>query len=142
MYCVAFGCKNKYAAGNSISYHRFPTQDPERCNQWIVNLGIGKKGCHSDGKVLSDSICGRSLMDGTLDFPAPKGPPNTNIKVPHVLLGEEIFPLRLNLIRPYPRKDLNEEQAVFNYRQSKARRVVENAFGILAKWLENISRRN
>ncbi|XP_040575438.1 THAP domain-containing protein 1-like [Lepeophtheirus salmonis] len=38
MSCVAFGCKNKYAAGNSISYHRFPTQDPERCRQWVRKL--------------------------------------------------------------------------------------------------------
>ncbi|XP_040563695.1 THAP domain-containing protein 1-like [Lepeophtheirus salmonis] len=38
MSCLAFGCKNKYAAGNSISYHRFPTQDPERCRQWVRNL--------------------------------------------------------------------------------------------------------
>ncbi|XP_071743723.1 LOW QUALITY PROTEIN: THAP domain-containing protein 1-like [Lepeophtheirus salmonis] len=38
MSCVAFGCKSKYAAGDSISYHRFPTQDPERCRQWVRNL--------------------------------------------------------------------------------------------------------
>nr|XP_040572556.1 THAP domain-containing protein 1-like [Lepeophtheirus salmonis] len=38
MFCVAFGCKNKYTAGNLISYHRFPIQDSERCRQWVRNL--------------------------------------------------------------------------------------------------------
>ncbi|XP_040583487.1 THAP domain-containing protein 1-like [Lepeophtheirus salmonis] len=41
MSCVTFGCKNKYAAGNSInsiSYHRFPTQDLETCRQYVRNL--------------------------------------------------------------------------------------------------------
>ncbi|XP_040570817.1 THAP domain-containing protein 1-like [Lepeophtheirus salmonis] len=38
MSCVAFGCKNKFAADNSNSCHCFPTQDPERCRQWVRNL--------------------------------------------------------------------------------------------------------
>nr|XP_040568001.1 THAP domain-containing protein 1-like [Lepeophtheirus salmonis] len=38
MSCVAFGCKNKYAAGNSISYHRFPTQDQDEFREWVMNL--------------------------------------------------------------------------------------------------------
>nr|ADD24147.1 THAP domain-containing protein 1 [Lepeophtheirus salmonis] len=38
IHCVAFDCKNKYATGDSISYHRFTTQVPERCRQWVRNL--------------------------------------------------------------------------------------------------------
>ena len=38
-------------------------------------------------------------------------------------------------MKPYPGKHLDEAQRVYNYRLSRARRTVENAFGILTtKW--------
>ena len=46
-------------------------------------------------------------------------------------------PLRPDLLKPYPRgargHKLPEDQLVFNYRLSHARRIVENAFGILVQ---------
>jgi len=47
-------------------------------------------------------------------------------------LGDEAFPLKENLLRPYPGKNLTEGQLNFNFRLSRARKLVENAFGILA----------
>ena len=49
--------------------------------------------------------------------------------LPFVLVGDEAFPLKEYLMKPYPGRDLNEERRVYNYSLSRARRVIENAFG-------------
>lgn len=53
---------------------------------------------------------------------------------PHVIVGDEVFPLKTNLLRPYSKNNLehNEPNEIFDYRLSRTRRVVENTFGILA----------
>lgn len=59
--------------------------------------------------------------------------PNTNVEQPFVVLGDEAFPLLENLMKPYPRNQSlsDRTKAIFNYRLSRARRIVENSFGIL-----------
>ena len=56
-------------------------------------------------------------------------------KVPFFLVGDETFPLQSWLLRIYPAQGISEEQRIFNYRLPRARRVIENAFCILAaRW--------
>ena len=47
-------------------------------------------------------------------------------------MGDEAFPLKTDLMRPYSGSQSKGdiEQSIFNYRLSRARRVMENAFGI------------
>ena len=68
-----------------------------------------------------------------LGIPNPRLLPNiTQSPLPFVFVGDEAFSLKMNMLRPYPGKKLSADLAIFNYRLSRARRIIENAFGILA----------
>ncbi|KAL4118911.1 hypothetical protein QTP88_011790 [Uroleucon formosanum] len=56
--------------------------------------------------------------------------------------GDEAFPLKTYLLRPYPGKQLDcNEKRLYNYRLCRARRVVENAFGLLSQKFRIYNRR-
>ena len=93
---------------------------------------IGSYGSNNDSGVLANSMMGRMLEDNRLKVPIPEKLDGCKCEpLPYFLVGDEIFPLKLWLIRPYPGKGLTEEQRIYNYRHSRCRRVIENAFGIL-----------
>ncbi|XP_064487707.1 uncharacterized protein LOC135399901 [Ornithodoros turicata] len=95
----------------------------------FILVDIGAQGRLSDGSVFRDSAIGKSFEQSTLDLPANMS------RWPLCLVGDAAFPLRPYLMRPYPGRNLTEKKKVFNYRLSRARRCVENAFGILAsRW--------
>ena len=40
-----------------------------------------------------------------------------------------------NMLKPFSKRHLSEKERIFNYRLSRARRMIENVFGILTtKW--------
>ncbi|KAG8230452.1 hypothetical protein J437_LFUL009940 [Ladona fulva] len=99
-------------------------------------VDIGSYGRHSESAILENSAFYREYIDGKSILP-PKPLPGTGIPVPHVFVGDEGFALQTYLMRPYPKAGINTDprKRRFNAQLSRARRVVENAFGILAmKW--------
>ncbi|XP_032683406.1 uncharacterized protein LOC116849887 [Odontomachus brunneus] len=100
-------------------------------------VDIGQYGSISDGGVWSNSDFGQALDHGEVDLPLDKPLPGTDVVFPHFLVGDEAFPLKKYLMRPFPgrmHQVLPDEQRIFNYRLARARRVSENAFGILTMW--------
>ena len=105
-------------------------------NYNFVYVSVGSAGRESDGAIFRSLDLGRRLADGNLQLPGPKALPGTNTVLPHVIVADEAFPLLPNVMRPYPgRREarMGIPASIFNYRLSRARRIVENAFGILAQ---------
>ncbi|XP_025266722.1 protein ALP1-like [Camponotus floridanus] len=102
----------------------------------FIWVDIGDYGSLNDAGIWSHTTMKQAFENNMLFIPEVRSLPNTNDLLPFSIVGDEGFPLKTYLMRPYAKKNLqSNEQKVFNYRLSRARRVVENAFGILvARW--------
>lgn len=88
-------------------------------NYCFSYIDVGCNGRVSDGGVFRNCSLYQALENCVL----PEG---------HILVGDNAFPLKEYLLKPYPGNRLTLKQKIFNYRLSRARRIVENGFGILA----------
>lgn len=101
----------------------------------FIAIDVGSKGRFSDAGIFSNSAFGKKLKDNLLFLPESKSLEEGGMEMPYIFVGDEAFPLLPNLMRPYPQSQLNNQKRIYNYRLSRARRVVEQAFGILAaRW--------
>ena len=100
-------------------------------------VDIGSYGSNNDSGVFRNSKMGEAFFNEKMKLPDPKPIAQSQLpeKIPYYPVGDEAFPLQPWLLRPYPGKNILEEEVIFNYRLSRARLVIENAFGILAaRW--------
>ncbi|XP_071580016.1 putative nuclease HARBI1 [Temnothorax nylanderi] len=102
-------------------------------NYLFTYVDIGAFGRQSDGGIFKQSEMGQRFAQGKMNVPAADEIYEGSTTYPYVIVGDEAFPLTSYLMRPYPgRGELTTEKKIYNYRLSRARRVIENAFGILA----------
>lgn len=98
----------------------------------FIMVDIGAAGRQSDGGVFQNSEIGRQLINNELNVPPP-APIHGGVKLPYVFVGDEAFALSNFMMRPYPRSSqLCMKKRVFNYRLSRARRIIETAYGLLS----------
>lgn len=101
----------------------------------FLYVNIGAYGSSSDAGVLAYSELGNRLASEEMNFPEPSPILEGHRNIPYFLIGDEAFGLKNYSMIPYPGRYLDADRQNFNYRLSRARRVVENAFGILtARW--------
>ncbi len=105
-------------------------------NYKFIYVDVGAAGRAGDAGVYGESSLKKALESQSLDLPPPvflQG--KEDCEVHFHIVGDDAFPLSKNMMKPYPHRNLERQRRIFNYRLSRARRVVENAFGILAhRW--------
>lgn len=95
-------------------------------------IDVGGKGGSSDSGIFLTTTIRRMVDNDELNFPASSPIVPGERDIPYFFLGDDAFALKKWLLKPYAARLLTREQRIYNYRISRARRVVENAFGILA----------
>lgn len=99
----------------------------------FIYVNVGVNGRISDGGVFRDSDFAQLLnnSENLLNIPKDKPLPDMDESMPYVLLVDA-FPLQQHILKPYSLRNLTHHEQIYNYRLSRGRMVVKNAFGILA----------
>lgn len=98
----------------------------------LIYVDVGRNGRISDGGVFNKCSFAIALENDRLHLPPPKPLRQRNVPVPYVLVGDDAFAIRPNLMKPHASRNLTLSQRVYNYRLSPARRIIENVFGIMS----------
>lgn len=98
----------------------------------FLYIDVGANGRISDGGVFRKTSFNEALINNKLNLPSSNPLPSRTVPVPYVLIADDAFALTPNILKPFSIRNMNAIQRVFNYRLSRARRVIENAFGILS----------
>lgn len=127
------------AGSRNINYKGYHSVQLLACSDadgCFITIDVGDLGRNSDAGVFATSCLGRWLDRDGLEIPPARPLPldqnnATKADVSYFICGDEAFPLKPYLMRPYPRATLNDERTIFNYRLTLARKTVECAFGMM-----------
>lgn len=134
--------KKPYNAGSQFfNYKRFHSvvlMVAADANYKFLSIDVGGLGSEGDGQMFNRIKIGRMAKEDDPELHLPPDAPVGNWYLPYYFIGDDAFPIMKRMMKPYSptrTQPLTEEQEIYNYRISRARRCVENAFGILgAKW--------
>lgn len=105
-------------------------------NYRFIFVDVGSPGADGDANVFSRTEFGKHILEDTPFLNLPEDAAVNGDDMPHFFIADDAFPLSRRIMKPYGTANvLTNEQRIFNYRLSRARRTVENAFGILTmRW--------
>ncbi|XP_064111469.1 uncharacterized protein LOC135218961 [Macrobrachium nipponense] len=98
----------------------------------FMMVDVGANGRVSDGGVFANTKFGKKMKEKKLSIPEPTTLPRCPEAMPFVFIADDAFPLLDNLMKLFAHSNLTKSQAIYNYRLSRGRRIVENVFGIMS----------
>lgn len=99
-------------------------------NYKFIYINVGAEGRNSDGGVFNNTKLYEALENKTLNIPSDRSLPMRDKAIPFVMVADDAFAMKSYLLKPYAFNNLSVEERIFNYRLSRARRIIENVFGI------------
>lgn len=100
----------------------------------FLYVDVGAIGSESDAGVFAHTQL-KELVEHSKAHIPPAGPlpgDTDGKKCDYFFVGDDAFALRHYMMKPYPLRSLTDDERIYNYRLSRARRTIENAFGIMA----------
>ncbi len=77
-------------------------------------VNVGARGSANDSTIFQFTTFGTRVVEGKLPLPPPRQIyPDFDAKIPYLLVSDEAFPGKVNLMKPYPGSrvdDLSEWQ--------------------------------
>lgn len=99
--------------------------------QRFITVESGASGSRGDSNIFSKSDFGKKLRNDLLNIPSPCPVEGMDGNLPFMFIGDAAYTRTTNFQTAIKGKHLPVWKSMFNYRLSRARRSVENAFGIL-----------
>nr|CAI5821489.1 unnamed protein product [Callosobruchus analis] len=104
---------------------------------YFTAIECGFAGRNSDGGVFQASTFGQWLERDGLNIPAlgtylPNDEDTGNI-FPYYFVGDNAFPLKKYLMRPYSVRNMDNVKRIFNYRLGRGRKTIECVFGMMSQ---------
>ena len=88
-------------------------------------VDVGSNGSAGDAQVFNKSELKECLEADTVGVPAPEPLPHDDKCMPFFIVGDDAFALRTWLMKPFSKRELTLAETIFNYRLSRARRIVK-----------------
>ncbi|XP_044766248.1 uncharacterized protein LOC123322369 [Coccinella septempunctata] len=99
-------------------------------NYRFICIDVGAYGKQSDSGIFDLSNLNELLQRGALKVHSEEKLPGSDLRAPHVIIGDEDYPLKPYLMRPYPDRTAGPDEHMFNKRLFLAKQTV--AFGIIS----------
>jgi len=81
-----------------------------------ITIEVRARGKLSDERIFAASTLFQLLNTNTFNVLPDKELPGSTIKLPHVLIDDEAYPLKNFLMRPFPSRNLNYIRENYNMR--------------------------
>lgn len=98
----------------------------------FLYVDVGANGSCSNAGIFKDSEFYTALEERAATLPPPEPLPDDDHPVPCFFVADDVFALKDWMMKLYATRNMTKQERLFNYRLSRARRIVENAIGILA----------